>query len=445
MGYILLIVLTLLLINGYILNDRDILSPFVISCGMYFIGSFVAIMNLEKWGIDILPNTVIVIITALIMTGLGEIMVKVILFKDNKIAICNSNNKIIEIPFFLVFLSFVFGIVISYQTYTKLFEMANLAGYKEGKHLLNYVRYAIIHYNASWGTFLPIFKFWVIGIGYVFTFAIINNIIYIKDKNKLFLKYWYYTLPIIPFFILQIFSTGRTGIIQYFSMIIFSGVILFEIKEKWTFKKNLKIIIFGISSLILFYIIFIGIGTFTGKSSLMSIRDTLSIYTGSSIVGLNEYLKDPTYSEYMGEETLYGIRYILNYIGFDVKTFSKHLEFINFSNYSTNIYTSLRRYIHDYGYLGMLVIQFFIGAIYTLVYTWFKKKNKVNVGIIIYSYFGYYLIIQFINATFLTSLFSITQVFEIFFILISYILFIKPYYINLEDNSKNKVIKYYNE
>ena len=40
------------------------------------------------------------------------------------------------------------------------------------------------------------------------------------------------------------------------------------------------------------------------------------------------------------------------------------LEFISFNGVEGNVFTSLRRYINDFGYVGLYIVQFYLGVFY---------------------------------------------------------------------------------
>lgn len=432
MGFLLLFILFFLLLFSYYVSKGDLISPWFISVGVYMISSFVAVINLDRWNESISASTVLIITVALIAFGIGQITSAV--FKINNNVVNLGKICKIDIPFHRTFFAFSMGILIVFLMYKRLVEIAAIGGYSGSGYLLNYARIAIIHYDASWGALIGIIQFFTMGIGYVFTYVLVNNILYEGNLFQGFKKNLIYLLPIVPFILVEVMSTGRNGFIRLTAMILFFGIITWKIQNGWknASKKNFRIIIIASLFLICFYAIFIKLGDLTGKNLVYSLNDTISVYTGGSIVALDNFLEDYKYNaSNLGKETLYGIKYILNLVGFDAKVENRHLEFVYFNNgFSTNVYTALRRYIHDYGYIGMIVIQFFIGIVFGGLYKMIKKRNKTDVLIIIYAYIANALIMQSIDDSFLTVFLSVSQIFSIFFIIICYKFFIKKRYIN---------------
>jgi len=436
MGYFLLFILFFLLLFSYFISRRDLISPWFISVGVYLISSFVAVINLDRWNETISANTVLIITIALIAFGIGQISSSV--FKINKNA-ANAVNAVkiykIYVPFYRILIAFSIGLMIVFLMYKRLVVLATIGGYSGSGYILNYARVAIIHYDASWGALIGILQFFTMGIGYVFTYVFVNNILYEGKLFKGFKKNLIYLLPIIPFILVEVMSTGRNGFIRLTAMTLFLGIITWKIQNGWknANKKNFRLMIIASILLMAFYVTFIKLGDLTGKNLVYSLNDTISVYTGGSIVALDNYLENSQIKSInFGEETLYGLKFIFNKLGFDVLVENRHLEFIHFNNgYSTNVYTALRRYIHDYGYFGMVLVQFLIGLFFGVFYKLIKKRNKADLLIIIYAYVANALIMQSIDDSFLTVFLSVSQVFSIFFIVVCYKFFIKKKYNHL--------------
>lgn len=310
----------------------------------------------------------------------------------------------------------------------KTYEISLMMGNTSGLlTMLHYVRTAYLFTDASVGSVLAILGFSVNAMGYVFVFIVLYNYVFF---GKGYVK-WIYFIPIIIYFISASMGTGRTVFIRFFATILTIGVLLWYKKKninKLKLANVIRIFLVGVFGVAIFYAVFQLLGIFTAKTGTLSVWDMLSIYTGSSIPGLNIFLNDfiPD-NHFWGSESFHSLYSTLNMVGFNLPNDTIHLEFVDFSNgYSTNIYTSLRSYIYDFGYLGMFLVQFINGVFFSLFYVNIKSRKKINyLFIIVYGYLNYGLAIQGIEEDFLRSFMSVTQIFEIFFITIFYNVLVK--------------------
>ncbi|MHC1684884.1 MAG: O-antigen polymerase [Clostridiaceae bacterium] len=418
MALLLLLVLILLTIIAWIVSKGDIISPWFISCVMFFISSLTAVINMKKWGIDFSAITVITIIIALISFGIGELIFLNGANKRKKVNIDCKSEEIRDayvVPKEIMIIVIILGAIICVLTYKKAVQIAVLFGYSNSGYMFAYVRNALLYADASWGYGLAIGQYFIVGAAYVFSFIFIYNLIMHKKRDIIYL------VPSIYYIINMTLSTSRSGFIKYISVLLFMTIILIKIKSGWKWKVSWKMVSGVIFSAVIFLYLFIQLGQLTGKSSSVNAGDIISIYTGSSIAGLNNFLLNPIpENKLFAEETLFGVYSTLNHFGFNFDV-TVGLDFVNFSNgYSTNVYTSLRRYISDYGYWGMIIIQFLISFFCNAFYELIKNRNKVDIWIIIYSYLAYGLVYQSIEEAFLRVSFTIEWMLSLFFIVVFY-------------------------
>ena len=176
---------------------------------------------------------------------------------------------------------------------------------------------------------------------------------------------------------------------------------------------DVKIILLGVVGIIVFLILFRFLGFLTGKTDVRNLWDDISIYIGSSIVGLNQYLREPGQSEFFGKETLYNIYTILRKLRLtSIAEYNTPLEFIYFSDFRTNIYTSLRRYIQDYGQFGMLFIFFIQGMFYSGWMEKIKRTTTSAINIIIFCSIFYPVVEVAIDEQFVSNIFTLATLYQ---------------------------------
>ena len=157
------------------------------------------------------------------------------------------------------------------------------------------------------------------------------------------------------------------GLLNLTIYILLTGAIIYERSQSFHPKAKQKIIIVSLAAGVSFYAYFCSL-VFTGKVSLHG-RSPFSIiahYGGLSAPALSVYLNStPLESPYIGLTTLWDIYSKLRVLGLSLPQNITFLKFVQFHGINTNVYTAMRRYIEDYGYIGMYLIMYFLGIIYT--------------------------------------------------------------------------------
>ena len=139
------------------------------------------------------------------------------------------------------------------------------------------------------------------------------------------------------------------------------------------------------------------------------------IYFSGGIRNLDQYLKEPTVApQIFGEETFVQLHRNL-YISYGIgKDFVRYLEFrgINGRNIG-NIYTSYRRFYHDFGVLGVIFLPLIQGIVISLMYYRLNRNprnDKINYLEVIYCYLSYTTMYITIDDLFYSSWVSITGI-----------------------------------
>ncbi|WP_296023794.1 O-antigen polymerase [uncultured Treponema sp.] len=375
MIWILLFLLIAFDILLFIFFDRNILSPSVLAVSMFVLSTFVACLNIETWKFHISSYTVVMIMTSLIALGAGEFVVRLFYYKriqskNNYIpleSIKLSNKMVLFISMVMSFLCFHY--------LNELMRLAIAAGYSKNAGLLfvAYVRiaslkpevYGRIDRLAGWScTFAEVFA-------YIFLYIVCFNKIFFNKFNLLYL------LPIITYLPYTIFSGGRTEFIYIIAFIIVVGGTFYLQKNRWRGKSMFKILKAGILGIILFFCIFIAIGSLKNSIFIKKAFSTISFYTGMSIPSLDDYFLNPRpKGEYFGEHVLFGIYKFLKVFDNSIPQFYAPYDFVDFNGTKGNVYTVIRRYHQDFGLFGLYILMFFLGLFYGFFYLWVNKKQS---------------------------------------------------------------------
>ncbi|UYT84618.1 O-antigen polymerase [Priestia megaterium] len=403
---------------------------------MFFISTCFAAINFNQWDINLHALTILVILLGLFAFGVGEITTRRMFGKYNKNKSASAKTKIsllqpsMPIEFkksFLVFLN-IFMLFITYMYYRQVLKIAQSVGYTAGSDIpmLKFFRAATLSQNNMdfQGSFIVtqgvILSY---GFTYIILYVLIFNILFFGFKKS----YVYYFTPIILFLVQAVLTGGRTQFLYLIAASFIISSILFNIKHGWNKRKNAVLIkkFLIIASLVL--IAFYCLGTLTGKTETFSFYDTISIYVGSSIVAFDIFLNKGIASGtglLFGQNTLFGIYDILERFGLGNYHMIKEAAFVNIGPYETNIYTSYMRYILDFSIFGLLMMQFFIGSLFSFIYMVIKTKNKMGFLVIMYAIIFQVIIESPIEERLFMNIFSIgyiirlTLIYLIFFIMV---------------------------
>ena len=123
---------------------------------------------------------------------------------------------------------------------------------------------------------------------------------------------------------------------------------------------------------------------------------------GLSAPALSVYLNStPLESPYIGLTTLWDIYSKLRVLGLSLPQNITFLKFVQFHGINTNVYTAMRRYIEDYGYIGMYLIMYFLGIIYTAFYRFVEYRSHSLFPIAIYAFIALPLVFLLMTKFFL--------------------------------------------
>ena len=151
-------------------------------------------------------------------------------------------------------------------------------------------------------------------------------------------------------------------------------------------------------------------------------RNSATIYLSGGVRNLDLFLKDPPNTvKLFGEETFTYLWRNITSVLKNRKLLTRVLEFRTINGENTgNIYTSFRRFYHDFGFLGVCLLSYIQGTIISSLYYNINRSEKANrIGFteVLYYYLSCSTIYIVIEDTFFSYYFSITclKVFIIFF------------------------------
>lgn len=422
MLFFLIALLSFTAIIIYMATNKEIMTPSIWLISGYILGSIVASINIKYWGEDIFITTLLVIMSGVISFAFGEAIGRstVIGKYNTTIVVSDINNrkKDIHIPKFHVFIMSIFMVMILYLYFQYTYSLS-LAGGNPG----GYINMFTYSRKATFGQISdikmgPLLQYGLLvskAYAYICLYEIINEYFINKSiKKHLF-------IPFVLYFGHTILSGGRTQMMYLFIYIFVVIAVHKKYSSNWSNKGDKEIIKRGIITLAIIFFVFRIVGE-NLRGSIYGTERTLwgniSKYVGSSIIAFNKYLEIPSKASFFGEETLYSFYSALNKFGFNYTILPNNLEFVTWNNVSTNIYTSLRRYIHDYGYLGMAIIQVFKGILYGHFFYRIKHQRLMGLPLVLYAMLIYPVVFDFIEERFIINVLSASNIITVILIVV---------------------------
>lgn len=420
---------------AYLFNNKDVISAWLIGIGMFCFSLIICLLNVSKWNVEMLPLTVIVIFSAFIFWGIGDIIAKSIykvLNHPSMKSIKTAEIKALDIRKSITLLFSLVMVIVLFYYFRYIYQISLIAGNTGGYNdMFKYARYAVI--NTKYNIDMPFILSHLLLISkctaYIYIFVLVYNKFYFNFVD-------FFVFVPIGIYVAQIsISTARIDFIRLTTYILMLVFILWKKNNSWSNRLDWKIVSYGISGIIIFLLIFRLLGFLTTKTDSREIWDDISIYMGSSIVGLNQYLDSfHSTNDFFGKETLYNIYKILRKINLvSIPEYNTPLEFLYFNGSRTNIYTSFRRYIQDYNYIGLYFILFFQGFFYSYWIEKIKRRKVSGLYIILLCSIFYPVVEISLDEQFISNIFSLTTFYQsIYLIMLYYLLIGKDRYFSTE-------------
>ena len=437
---------------SYIINDRDIATPSMTIFFVFLISLLFNIINYEKWEVSFSVDFFLVITIGFIATIIGELVGK-IAGRTVNIQKKNSSPKIISldehylirVPMCINVIVIMFMVAVAILYYKDMIRIATVYGNLSLQSVLQAVRNVTYSAGSSsdieagTSTFLSHAILISKAVGYVYIYAFLFNIVYSSGKRKL-KNNWIYPVPPVIYIIESVFSTSRSQILYFFAGACFMFYLLWICRYgRVSQRTKLRFIKYGILVIIVFCAIFYLLGFLTKKSETLSFFDNISVYIGGSLVSLNNWLENfLSTTTFFGEESLVGIRKVLYKLHLTDHYVVRHLEFVSFGAYRGNVYSASRRYLSDFGYAGLFIMQVLSTFSFSFIYNKIKRKMTPSGLIIVYGYIIYAAAMEAIDELFFSAVFEISNVYILIYGFFIYKYIVKRNTVNEKNIFKSK-------
>lgn len=423
--------LALLFIVGVslIIEDRDISAPSFLNASIWALVVLVATLNVFNWEYDISLFTFGIIFLSCILFTAG-VKISKLFVRNNRSYNINVSSSSFNKKYykkFLIIFSIIGYILLILEIREKSSILSSLGQSFYSSNFLFSLRHKeALGFQGKVNVLLSVAFDIYEGLSFVLISITARNIIGrdYKIKSLTFMIFLVSQVPVLGY---EFLSTGRTGFLRYFTVILVSTLCYLrktDLSRNKVLKKGFKYII---KTFIIVILVFLFAGIFTGKTSINSIRNTLSLYIASAILAFDKAVVMSDYHIHSEGplRSLFGVRYILSKFGLCFRPGSRADQFLAISdNLTTNIYTAFYDYYLDFGFFGTLVIYFLFGIVCGYIYNRTKTK-KNEFWIAFYAYYSYLLVRQITEAFFLKMSFTEVHLVPIFSIVLGYYLITK--------------------
>ncbi|MCD8237980.1 MAG: oligosaccharide repeat unit polymerase [Clostridiales bacterium] len=422
----------MLLLLSYYIFERDFFSPTFLLCTGYLISFLLTAYGMSEWGVYLGLMTMSIFLTGIISFFAGEGFIRQAVRKrkiPDELPVINE-IKIGKLKYILCTAACA---AVLYLTYREVLRIANLNFAEWGNLTYNY-KINVVNSDlddSSVSTLVQQANKVTKGCAYVFMYIFINNLFALKKhSNMKKLKNCTNLVPCVLFVAQTLLKGGRYPVIS----LIMGGVFLYYYFWKKTvgrhsdvpFKTIVKIILAAFGIVFVFWASRELVGRMASDTDILGY---VTKYLGGGAVLFELLLRDASMVHDAYHETFAGLVTSFNKLGITNILIRSSHEFRSANGvYIGNAYSAIRNYFHDFGIMGVVVMDFLLASIFGSVYYKLKrrplvKKNK-SFLLILYASLIYVIFFQFFTDYFFARL-SVGYFIEVFIMWLIYFFVLK--------------------
>lgn len=419
--YILFFSMIIVLISSWFIFKKDIIQPSIILTMSYVLSIFCVLLNINKWGVNLSNKAFWIILLGTLEFIAVSYIINLIFKKKNKNNIGQTEEKVPKTSFkiskkvtvMIIIYNVTIIALLIYYVLQIAGKYGNYSNFSEALTL--YKSHTSYANDIQVPDYLTVIMKPIIASAYVYTFFYIKKIVYTEEKKiKIALKNWYYLIPAITYFAQRFTESNRGSIVNFILSAVVMYFIVYGIKNNWNKPIKLKTLV-GLSlSGVICLVIFYFSASLVGRINTKGLVDYITCYCGGSIECFNLYTQEEDSIRVIrGEETFASSMHNLQ----KLKIIDSNLVIKNKApfryykdNMIGNVYTSYKRWQHDFGIPGIIVLQAGLAIIFSVGYNIIKywKKSAVlrDLFIVVYSYFIYTIFMHPIDSLFYLETFT---------------------------------------
>jgi len=432
MSYFILIVILVVILYLIYKLYHDFLSPSFAYTAFMLVGVVAAFIGLLYWNniTNLKFITMMIILVSVLSFCVCEFLARKFYKKFfNKKDLEKKEKQEYTIEWWKIILEILFVLVTTILLYNEIKRIAILGGYESGGFGVMVGKYRelsalfstdIIKNGQGINIIVSQMRKICEVLCFINIFLLVRNFV---DRKKNLRNFGYLFIILLSFF-LSLLTAGRMQMLIYCVSAIFIFIVL-KLKNNSfgdLIKKYLKwFVALGVVVISGFYLML----PLSGRKTDTNIVSYMSFYLGTSIPSLDIYLsRGIPETQFFGEETLRGIQTVLFKLKLSdyIQPVSK--EWITFNDENgqllqSNVFTSGKRYYHDFGWGGIVACQMIFSFVFTLMYL-IALKSKKPIPIIFMSMYYFMILDQVRDDLFFSDFVHINTIFKFAMLFIIY-------------------------
>lgn len=424
MNYILLISVIVILLLECILLDFDLLNPAVMITIGWFFSSFVITIWSMFWPIKLYTNTIIFVLTSIIISFMVSCLCKV--HNTDRAYSCVIENM--EDYFYIsnsrTMIIIIFCIIVDIMYFSQMKSVASsISGELDDfSSILSAYRTVTffsgqIKGGAAIGFFVSQLYKIVIAFGYISLFLFCKNVAlgdsWLNNINFVFVM--------ITYLISSSLLTSRSHYINYLlSALLFMCICSGTNIKEWI-SNNRKAFLRILLLLIIMFFGFYTIRNLFGRNNNNSFLIYIANYISGPLYGFNEFVHEYPRSRTGLNETFPAIQRLLMKLGENDTAQSAQISFFYIMpGVKNNVYTALRRWLNDFGIGGMYILQIMFSFFFCGLYRHCLIRKK-DVTIVLFAYMYIATWSHFFDDLFFKTFVSVSAIIQLIIIWACYI------------------------
>ena len=428
--FILFITLLLLTAFTYFIFDKELMAPGLMICLMFDVSVTYSLYNYERWQLTGYGAEMVLLALLGISCFISaDIITRKLIYRGETETTFKTQRT--EIPYSRIILAVIIGVlaVILYVMYLR--RIIWYFGLSQGiNDAIQTVRKKRQAGELTGGLGLPVFINLLIKsvqmFSVLFSFAYVYNIVIRRHEKK---DNWL-LVPVVLHVIVSLLQSKRGDVVQDIIAVMVFSYIVWSRYERSCSRINRWFLLGSTLTVVTVSPLFFIATRIMGRYDADSIKSIdmfyyIGVYLSGGLRSFDLYLKQGgSAARFFGEETFVTLNnFIFSHFG-GGESYVRHLEYRSGNGWgSGNIYSSFRRFYHDFGIWGICILSFIQGLISSLVYerTRREKTDDISFSIVLYSFFAYTIVYIPIDDLFFSSVISVSGLAKTVLLYIIYI------------------------